>query len=867
MSVRLSRSTAPGQSIPLIALLIVVLFAMVGLSVDVGNTYAQQRNTVRGTNAAALAGMTALIQNSSDQAIGKIIQESLRSNQIEGVYNDPNNLAQPNQRTIRAYYMDAKGNYLVACNIGSCGSIPGGTTYIEVQVSGTVDTYFARVVDRPTLPVSAQAFAGRCTPTQGVYPIGIQVSNLDSTATNFQEPTDPAQQPYFGQYYPASHPTGISKRRIYVKDGFDGPGQFGWLRWRAANNAGNATELAAMLQGDGNIAEGFDEGIFNSGTGTFTWPDDQNTPPMVNGIVVYPVKPHEINAGDYVYGNTGVSFGKPEIQAALKSHIDKQTVLILPLVDVHVKKSGDTVFPVQGLGAFYLIGIPGYGTGVNENAGGANSFFDLAYIGTANAVACLSTPAVVSNALGITGSVFVKPRWGLQQAQKPIAYEMIMDVSGSMSWNFEGKGSTGGSGPQFEADTTGTVTNKQCESTAANPVNVACGGGPSDPWWKVTERRIYVLKQALAGPSGFVENMKPNDQMRIITFTGGSINKGPGWSSDKTALKNTVMNAGKYNNDRYRTSGGTPGPQALKAAAEVLDTEPPPVPTNGDTYKHVVIYMTDGVANVFMNGVTNTAFDVCPQYNKDSRAINDAWCQYDKQEYPKNANGARPISAMILKAAEIKANHPEMQLFTIAVAQVNPLGLDEVATSPRYLYLATDASLVNTVLDQIYEKVIGPCAETGSGLWIGDMQDTHRADSPPMPSMPAGIYGYAYIVTSPGNIPVNIPWSGPGADPRGGVTNMVPIVTDLNDNLTYSIPPANGLSAGTYRVSGYVNYKATNASPTVGGDGKSRQYSRMMKDGFETPVTFEIKPSEVLGSSVVVDPLRFDLNENVNLCQ
>ena len=116
--------------------------------------------------------------------------------------------------------------------------------------------------------------------------------------------------------------------------------------------------------------------------------------------------------------------------------------------------------------------------------------------------------------------------------------------------------------------------------------------------------------------------------------------------------------------------------------------------------------------------------------------------------------------------------------------------------------------------------------------------------------------------------PVNIPWSGPGADPRGGVVNMVPIVTDLNDNLTFSIPPANGLPAGTYHATGYVNYKAANASPTVGGDGKSRQYSRLMQNGLPVQnITFDVTPSDVLGSSVVVDPLRFDLNLNVNTVQ
>ena len=261
-----------------------------------------------------------------------------------------------------------------------------------------------------------------------------------------------------------NYPTGRSKRRIYFKDNGDGPGQFSWLRWKAANTAGNATALTAMVQGAGNMEEGFDEGIFNSATGVFTWPDSNSQPPTVNGKVVYPMKPHEINTGDFVYGNTGVSMSS-DVEAALKYHIDKQTVLILPIVNTHVKNGGDTLFPVQGLGAFYLVGIPGYGTGAGTPAsGGANGFYDLVYIGTANAVACLSTPAVVSNTLGVIGPVFVKPRWGLQQGQVPIAYEIIMDVSGSMSWNFLGQGSKGGS-VKFEADTTGSYSTAQCEST------------------------------------------------------------------------------------------------------------------------------------------------------------------------------------------------------------------------------------------------------------------------------------------------------------------------------------------------------------------------------------------------------------------
>ena len=57
MKACLVRTKTSGQSLPIIALMIVVLVAMVALAVDVGNTYAEQRSTVRASNAAALTGM------------------------------------------------------------------------------------------------------------------------------------------------------------------------------------------------------------------------------------------------------------------------------------------------------------------------------------------------------------------------------------------------------------------------------------------------------------------------------------------------------------------------------------------------------------------------------------------------------------------------------------------------------------------------------------------------------------------------------------------------------------------------------------------------------------------------------------------
>jgi hypothetical protein len=183
--------------------------------------------------------------------------------------------------------------------------------------------------------------------------------------------------------------------------------------------------------------------------------------------------------------------------------------------------------------------------------------------------------------------------------------------------------------------------------------------------------------------------------------------------------------------------------------------------------------------------------------------------------------------------------------------------------------LAPQAEAVAHALDQIQSQVAGVtsvCTESGSNSWVGTIDAAHTADSPPLPSLPTGVYGYVYLTDDLGQ-PVRVPWSGPGADPRGAATNMIPIVTDLNSTMTYSLPPSAGLTAGSYHLTGYVHYKAADADPTAGGDGQSRQYSQLMQDGLPVQsVLFALTPSQVLGSSIVIDPLRLDLNLNVNLC-
>jgi hypothetical protein len=463
---------------------------------------------------------------------------------------------------------------------------------------------------------------------------------------------------------------------------------------------------------------------------------------------------------------------------------------------------------------------------------------------------------VTSVTLTIRGTVFVKPHWAVYQPvpHQPVAYQLILDVTGSMSYDFGGHGTVGG-------------VDYQCLTTHPNdplPYNNSCG-----PWRTVAERRIYITKQALGQ---FIDDLDPSDTMQIAAFStsigGGAQVLGDGWSSDHLVLKQRVMDAGASNADPYQTTGTASSAQAMQKAGQSWSNGAPITAPDGQAYRHATIFVTDSVADVFLDGQVNSALDVCPEFLGDARARETARCQIDVAGYPASPHGRRPISELIYQSDQIKAASPEIALFVVGLADLDVTGLDQVASAPQLLYLASQPGDVAPIVSEIQGAAdpTSTCTETGSSTWIGKIDAAHTADSPPLPSLPSGVYGYVYLTNDQGQ-PVSVPWSGPGADPRGTVTNMIPIVTDLNGNMTYLLPPSAGLTAGNYHLTGYVNYKAANADPTAGGDGQSRQYSRLMQDGLPVQnISFTLMPSEVLGSSIVIDPLHLDLNLNVNLC-
>lgn len=790
MHAHFKRAKTKGQSIPIIALMIVVLFAMVGLAVDVGNTYAEQRNTVRASNAAALSGMTTLVQGGTDSAIYTAIVTSLKSNNISVAARGVQ--VQPGERTLQANYLNASGDAIGGCGeVGSCGTLkpPEGVRYIQVNVSGQVDTYFARVVGRPTLPVGNISFATKGPCSTGIYPITLRNTLLD--ANGFVNP----DSRYSDEIYKNK-----TVKRVYIKDPTNPNGGFSWVRWKSGSPNGNTPELTAMLTGDGNIDEGFNEAPWPSSNSlNLPKPDD------------YPTRPNQIDVGDWIYGNSGVS-NSTNVRAQLDWHIANRTIMVLPIHDTDDGGGINGNYHVSALGAFFLRGYSLNGHG----------YFDLVYLGPAQECATLVTNAPKTSDLGIVGQVVFRPRNKvIPQSRPPIQYDIIFDVSGSMSWTFDGYG---------------WHSNKSVLCTGAN----ANCDGPNYAWKDQTQRRIYIAKGAL---NQFIDNMGANDTMRIVTFSDQlnsnysnsnavkNLTKAwptSGWSSDKATLHSAVSSAGRYNNQEFVTDGRTPSAAGIASGNQVLAAAPTKAP-DGQTYKRVVIFITDGVANINRDGSA-------PSYGSNCGS-EIATCNvgYTTNGVPK------PITAMALEAESIRQL---ATVYVIALAGVDETGLKDVASAPNYPFFSSARN--GTDLQGIFDSIKTNVTEGDCVPLVGSFQNTvpqENAATIPPPSGPLAYptVGYTYLYDQNGNTLPN---------------TKAPITVDpASGRLSYHYDK---LAPGTYQMRAFVGYK--------GDDGASRSYSMIFDPNTQTAddvISFKLDPSSGLGTVIARPTLYLDMAGSV----
>ncbi|MEM8532302.1 MAG: vWA domain-containing protein [Chloroflexota bacterium] len=392
----------------------------------------------------------------------------------------------------------------------------------------------------------------------------------------------------------------------------------------------------------------------------------------------------------------------------------------------------------------------------------------------------------------------------------------------------------------------------QCESPDnPNPHDLPytdeCLDGASSSWQVVEERRIYAVKQALIG---LVDNMQENDSMRVVAYadsiseTNVRAYPADGMTGDKDILNRAIRDAGDWGQGPYTTRGGNSSAQAMQSTGQLLEQAPDRAP-DGSEYKDVVIYVTDGVANIFLDGETNTARNI--PFCRDM-SVAEALRTANPCQLGITADGRlRPVTALINEAIKIKQNDPDLDLYVLAIGPADDTGLAQVASEMGLFYPANTPSVVDNIFALIAaQSNAGTCRVT-EGEATSDISG-HEAGSLPDFPVPEGGHGYVTIRDSQGNVL-----------PEG--QGRLPVVVDpVSGNLVYRLPVEMGLAPGEYSLEAYINYR--------GDDGTARTYRQLVitNDPDGTSLLRFTIPSNAVGDVYTMDSLLLDIAPDVALC-
>ncbi|MCS6881325.1 MAG: pilus assembly protein TadG-related protein [Oscillochloridaceae bacterium] len=808
---------------PLIGLMIAIIVGMVGLSVDVGNTFSEERRAVTAANTAALAGMNAYIGRSEGTTNRIVYQAIVNSLNAHGVQvTAPGAEPQRDELTLQALYLDAQGRPITTGSpfiTPDTNPLPNNVSFIQVNLRGRVDTTFARVVGRNDLPINAMAHAGVCSSNSGVYPITVSSRVIDGN--RFINPNNPDQNWREVDYDSPDISGRFTAMRVIVS-GATTPGNFSWLRWRdSIPDATSEPRLAASLTGEGNLGEGFEEA---------PWPTPQDRP------ATYPEQPGVLNVGDWVWGATGY-MNSNDVRNALDEHIRVGTRMVLPIHSGYVLQGNNSRFHIVRLGLFVLLD-----KGQTRN----DKWLDLLFLGDARPQqrACLYTGVIDPNTEGVVelvGSVSLWPEYAHRpQARRPIQYVVVLDVSGSMSADFEGRCDRTTRSAGRPGEEAGHAAGQQrgwwrCAEAPpnSNPPRAEVTGTGPEYWWSVeADRRITVAKRALytlvrsTNMPGNAEYdpSRPPDTMALVWYNHevpSSFTRG--FSSNPTTIIQNIDAAGALNGDRYRTSGGTNSAGALYRASLVLNNAPRTVTQNGRTweYKRAVVFVTDGVANQFMDRNAVQGNLLAGQSRAETYApghfcrslgtlvIENAACQTTDVGGLSTGGGGvragldRPITqAVRVSREDIQANGTEV--YVVALSHIPDTGLrDGVASFPSYFFSARDlqrnadgSTNVDAIMQAINIMVeTGLCEPRSDAAWTNVIPASNFQ----------AINGLQYPVVGAVTL----------VDQSTGTTYTAPIRADASRGgaLSYRF---DRLPAGSYRLVARLFYRHSLDLPRVG---------------------------------------------------
>jgi hypothetical protein len=231
--------SAPGQILVVVAAGMLVVIAMVGLVIDGGHAWGQQRRTQNSADGVAMAGTAIVQQWLADPSagmdggdVGCAVEAAATAHEIA---------------LERAEYTDHSGNLLdPAVHVPACGAagqIPAGAQGVKATASEEFETFLMRAVGFPTLTASAEATAVVGTPA-GVCPASEGCPVLPVTFPRTVDTCDGTSTRIIGEsewlILDEETPLDASNLSI-VPLCKKGPGAVGWLDFGCGNLADHIT--------------------------------------------------------------------------------------------------------------------------------------------------------------------------------------------------------------------------------------------------------------------------------------------------------------------------------------------------------------------------------------------------------------------------------------------------------------------------------------------------------------------------------------------------------------------------------------------------------------------------------------------------
>lgn len=203
-----NQSYERGQSIVLIALMLIGLVAIAGLVFDGGTAYAQRRRMQNAADAAAMAGAHQLVVGGTNCSTYNKINEYAISRNGTAQYGGQTT-------TFQANYI-LSGNQLGSTITCDGGNPPANGIGVQVNVNTTLRTLFLGVLGESNNAAGATAsgsFGGVQSPGNNLQPLAKKCDHSTLAQCGL----------VYGQTYD-------------IWQG-GGPGNFGWLSWDGSNNA------------------------------------------------------------------------------------------------------------------------------------------------------------------------------------------------------------------------------------------------------------------------------------------------------------------------------------------------------------------------------------------------------------------------------------------------------------------------------------------------------------------------------------------------------------------------------------------------------------------------------------------------------